>query len=98
VKLPFNKALFNTTRLMIAEHLNDEETPIPFRELKQLLELTDGNLASHLRMMEKKRLISVKKEFNNRKPCTSYSLTPKGKLDLKLLKNWFFNHFIEGGE
>ena len=97
MNLPFDKALFNTTRLMIAEHLNDEEHSIPFREIKELLELTDGNLASHLRMMEKHRLVSVKKEFKERKPCTSYSLTPKGKLNLKLLKNWFFNHFIEGG-
>lgn len=50
-----------------------------FTELKELLEVTDGNLASHTLALEKKDMIEVNKSFQNRKPNTSYSATEYGK-------------------
>ena len=50
-----------------------------FKTLKELLELTDGNLASHLSALEKADYIKVKKQFVDRKPNTTYSATREGK-------------------
>ncbi|OFY46060.1 MAG: transcriptional regulator [Bacteroidetes bacterium GWF2_42_66] len=50
-----------------------------FNDLKELLEVTDGNLASHLKHLEKEGYISVKKSFINRKPNTVYTITETGK-------------------
>jgi DNA-binding MarR family transcriptional regulator len=50
-----------------------------FKTLKELLELTDGNLASHLSALEKVHYIKVKKQFVDRKPNTSYSATKEGR-------------------
>ncbi len=55
-----------------------------FNSLKETLKVTDGNLASHLLILEKKEMISVHKEFVGRKPKTSYSSTKLGK---QLFKN-----------
>jgi DNA-binding HxlR family transcriptional regulator len=56
---------------------------VDFNSLKDLLEVTDGNLASHLTALEKNSLIGVKKEFVNRKPRTSYFSTTEGKIAFK---------------
>jgi DNA-binding MarR family transcriptional regulator len=50
-----------------------------FKTLKELLALTDGNLASHLAALEKASYIRVKKQFIDRKPNTTYSATKDGK-------------------
>ncbi|MDD4107557.1 MAG: transcriptional regulator [Prolixibacteraceae bacterium] len=50
-----------------------------FNGLKELLELTDGNLASHLKALESKGIIVVSKQFVGRKPRTTYKATERGK-------------------
>ncbi len=50
-----------------------------FNTIKELLEVTDGNLASHLKALEKEEVIVVKKQFVGRKPNTSYSITEQGR-------------------
>lgn len=52
---------------------------IDFISLKELLQASDGNLASHLRSLEKSKLINVEKQFVARKPKTSYSATTLGR-------------------
>lgn len=52
---------------------------VEFSEMKELLDLTDGNLASHSKALEKKKYIEVKKEFIDRKPRTSYRVTHLGR-------------------
>lgn len=52
---------------------------LDFNSLKRLLDVTDGNLASHLKSLEKPGYISVKKEFLDRKPNTKYVATKRGK-------------------
>ena len=50
-----------------------------FNSLKELLNITDGNLASHLKGLEKEEYITVHKSFLGRKPNTNYEATEKGK-------------------
>ena len=52
---------------------------LDFNSLKGFLEVTDGNLASHLRALEKEAFIDVKKSFVGRKPNTKYFMTKEGK-------------------
>lgn len=51
---------------------------LSFNELKEYLDLTDGNLASHLKALEKEDFINVNKSFVGRKPNTSYFITKAG--------------------
>lgn len=50
-----------------------------FNALKELLGLTDGNLASHLKALEQQKIIVVSKKFIGRKPSTTYKATELGK-------------------
>nr|WP_262903887.1 transcriptional regulator [Sphingobacterium bovistauri] len=50
-----------------------------FNSLKELLEVTDGNLASNLKSLEKEGYITVEKSFVDRKPNTKYQKTAKGQ-------------------
>jgi len=94
-KIPFNKVIFNLTRLDIIGTLDDAQ-PIPFTELRDALELTNGNLASHLRALEKHNIISITKTFRGKKPCTLISLTINGHDNFEELKKWFLQSFLEG--
>ena len=58
--------------LMVNEKLD-------FNTLKELLGLTDGNLASHMKALENKEIIIVSKQFVGRKPSTTYKATRYGK-------------------
>jgi len=49
-----------------------------FNSFKETLDLTDGNLASHLKALEKTGMVKVSKQFIGRKPNTKYSATDKG--------------------
>ena len=73
-----DKAFENRIRLGIMSALivNDY---LDFTSLKNLLGATDGNLASHLRSLEKYQYVEFVKQFINRKPNTNYSATIKGK-------------------
>ena len=53
---------------------------VDFTEMKSLLDITDGNLASHSSALEKGEYIEVKKEFVGKKPKTSYRVTNKGRV------------------
>lgn len=52
---------------------------VDFNEMKNLLQVTDGNLASHSSALEKKEYIEIKKEFVGKKPRTSYKISDIGK-------------------
>ncbi len=56
---------------------------VDFSEMKSLLQVTDGNLASHSAGLEKKEYIEVKKEFVGKKPKTSYKITETGRMAFK---------------
>ena len=50
-----------------------------FNSLKDLLDVTDGNLASHIKALEKEEYIIVNKTFIGKKPNTQYSVSEKGR-------------------
>lgn len=50
-----------------------------FATLKELLGVTDGNLASHAKALESENYIVVEKQFIGRKPNTSYKATKSGR-------------------
>lgn len=72
-----DKAFENKVRLGIMSALV-VNTHLDFNALKDLLGVTDGNLASHLKYLEKKAYVEFKKEFLDRKPNTKYMATKKG--------------------
>lgn len=75
-----NKEFENRIRLgiMSALMVNDR---MSFSDLKDLLKVSDGNLASHLKRLESAEYIEVKKEFVARKPLTSYRVTQLGRIE-----------------
>ena len=73
-----NKLLENRVRLGIMSILMVNERK-DFNSLKQLLDTTDGNLASHISSLEKNRFIRVNKTFIGKKPNTAYSATALGR-------------------
>lgn len=52
---------------------------LDFNALKEYLDVTDGNLASHLKALEKEDYVRVQKSFIERKPNTKYFVTREGK-------------------
>lgn len=73
-----NKAFESKVRLGIMSVLMVNET-VDFVSLKGLLELTDGNLASHIRNLEELGYIRSSKQFIGRKPNTTFSVTSEGR-------------------
>jgi len=74
-----NKAFESRIRLGIMSALMVNDW-VDYNSLKELLDLTDGNLASHLSNLEKNELIKVEKQFVGRKPNTRYSVTKTGRI------------------
>lgn len=52
---------------------------LDFNSLKQYLEVTDGNLATHIKMLEKEGFVGIEKTFLDKKPNTKYFITEEGK-------------------
>lgn len=81
MKNPFenlDKVLEHRIRLQIVSVLvaNDSYN---FNALKDLMEITDGNLATNIKALEREKYISVTKSFVDRKPNTSYKVTERGR-------------------
>lgn len=74
----FDKAFENRIRLQIMSVLVANES-YDFNSLKDLLNVTDGNLASHLKALEKEEYITVNKSFIGRKPNTQYYASVNGR-------------------
>ena len=74
----FNKTFESKARLGIMSVLMVNES-VNFNSLKELLNLTDGNLATHVKALEEAGYLFVKKEFIGRKPNTLYSMTADGR-------------------
>lgn len=73
-----NKAFESKVRLGVMSLLMIHEE-LDFTRLKELLQVTDGNLASHSRALETAGFIQVEKNFVGRKPNTTYKATPQGR-------------------
>jgi DNA-binding HxlR family transcriptional regulator len=94
--IQLNKAFENRVRLGIMSLLMVEEW-VDFNSMKEMLDITDGNLASHAAALEKAEYIMVRKSFIGKKPHTTYAATTVGKHEFKkhidalekLIKNRF---------
>lgn len=73
-----NKAFESRVRLGIMSMLMVNDW-LDYKAIKAQLELTDGNLASHINGLEKLEYIQVRKRFIGKKTNTSYKITPLGK-------------------
>ena len=62
----------------------DASESVEFTFLRDLLELTDGNLGAHLRKLEEADYVAIEKAFVDRKPKSFISLTSKGRRAFKL--------------
>jgi DNA-binding HxlR family transcriptional regulator len=77
-----NKIFDSRIRLGIMSALMVNDA-VNFNELKELLDITDGNLASHLKTLEESAFVKVQKGFIGRKTNTTYSITKAGEKAFK---------------
>lgn len=73
-----HKAFESRVRLGIMSALAVNES-LDFSSLKEYLDVTDGNLATHIKKLEQEGFISVSKSFIDNKPNTRYAMTREGK-------------------
>jgi DNA-binding MarR family transcriptional regulator len=67
--------------IMSALMVNEQ---VSFNELKELIQVTDGNLASHLKALEENGYLKVNKGFVGRKTNTTYTITRSGEKAFRL--------------
>ncbi len=77
-----NKIFESRVRLGIMSILSVNDSA-DFNGMKQLMQLTDGNLASHLKALEGAGYIASAKQFVGRKPNTTYTITQEGRRQFK---------------
>jgi len=82
----------NIRSKLISLLIHNEE--LPFSALKKMLEVTDGNLSSHLKKLEDANYVKIDKFFEKKRPKTVVSITKDGK---KAFKNYILElqKFIE---
>lgn len=81
-----NPVIHERARLGIVAALSARDA-VTFPELKTLLDMTDGNLSVHLRVLEEAGFVALEKSFVGRKPQTTARLTRKGKIA--------FEHYVQ---
>lgn len=85
MKNPFehlDKVLEHSVRLQIMSVLVANDA-YDFNSLKEILGLTDGSVASHIKALEKEKYISISKSFIDKKPNTRYKATERGRTVFK---------------
>jgi hypothetical protein len=80
--IDLNKAFESRVRLGIMSLLMVEDS-VDFNSMKEMLDITDGNLASHAAALEKLEYILITKSFVGKKPHTAYSATSLGKKEFR---------------
>lgn len=85
MKNPFenlDRVLEHRVRLQIMSVLIANES-YDFNSMKEIIGLTDGSMASHIKTLEKEKFISVSKSFIDKKPNTKYKVTERGRTVFK---------------
>ncbi|MBK7644641.1 MAG: transcriptional regulator [Planctomycetes bacterium] len=78
----FDKLIHEPIRLAIVSTLAVHDS-LSFRELRDMLGATDGNLSVHARKLEESGYLSCKKGFDGRVPRTEYALSASGRRALE---------------
>ena len=76
--LQLNRVIHEKGRLAIMSALA-AAPDLTFTELRDLLDMTDGNLTTHIRTLQQEGFVSVTKSYQNNRPLTSCALTPVGR-------------------
>ena len=76
--LQLDRVIHEKGRLAIMSMLA-ASTELSFTELREALDMTDGNLTTHIRTLQEAGYLSVTKSFQNKRPLTTCSLTAAGK-------------------
>ena len=80
--IKIDEVIHQPIRTRIIAHLvNTKECD--YSTLKKTLGLSDGHMTTHMRVLLSNEYVSMKKEFINNKPKTTYSMTKKGKQKFK---------------
>jgi DNA-binding MarR family transcriptional regulator len=80
-----DEIIHQSTRLRIVAMLNAQASRdmLEFGHLKTMLDMTDGNLATHLAALEKAEYVAIDKDFVGKRPRTRVALTAKGRKALR---------------
>ena len=73
-----DETIHGRLRLGVMAYLSSA-SPVPFTELAQVLEATNGNLSVHLRKLEEAGYVAIDKGFEGRRPLTLVRLTDAGR-------------------
>ena len=65
-------------KIMAALYAVQEDDPLEFKRLKALVDATDGNLSTHLSMLEGAGYVTLEKDFVGKKPRTRVAITRAG--------------------
>ena len=76
--LQLNRVIHEKRRLAIMSALA-AAPELAFTELRDLLDMTDGNLTTHIRTLQQEGFVSVAKSYQNNRPLTSCALTAAGR-------------------
>lgn len=76
--LQLDRVIHEKGRLAIMSMLA-ASTELSFTELRDALEMTDGNLTTHIRTLQEAGYVAVAKSYQNNRPLTTCSLTPSGR-------------------
>lgn len=77
-----DRLIHERVRLGIVSALAVDET-LSFNDLKELLQVTDGNLSAHARKLEDAGYLECIKGYEGRVPRTEYRLTSEGRAALQ---------------
>lgn len=78
-----DRIIHEPARLQIVSYLAASGRQVSFKELREKLGLSAGNLSAQLRKLEEAGYVFIVKSFRERKPLTSVSLTRQGLEALK---------------
>ena len=78
--LQLDRVIHEKGRLAIVSLLA-ATSQLSFTEMRETLQMTDGNLSMHMRTLQEAGYVAVTKTFQYRKPQTTYALTPAGQQD-----------------
>lgn len=76
-----DRLFHSKARLAIVTALAGSDKGLSFAQLKALCGFTDGNLSSHLQVLEEAGYVSIEKGYGGKRPLTLCRLTHQGRVD-----------------
>jgi DNA-binding MarR family transcriptional regulator len=74
-----DRVIHERARLSVLTSLITNHRGLTFGDLKQLCDLTDGNLSRHLAVLEKEKMVEIVKGLDHNRPQTSCRITASGR-------------------